>query len=424
MPTIEMALSKGAKAVILMSHLGRPDGKANPAMSLKPVATRLGELMGKPVTFLSTCVGAEAEAACANPAPGSIIVLENLRWHLEEEGKIKNKAGEVTAQATKEEVAAFRAGLAKLGDVYCNDAFGTAHRAHSSMVGMKGVMPCVSGLLVAKELEAFSNVLDPSKVQRPLTAIVGGAKISDKILVIENLIEQSDRIMCIGGMAYTFLKISEGMPIGKSLFDKKGAELVPKLMQKAKEKGCEMVFPVDWACGQEFKNDQEVKMASKPAGIPDGWEGMDCGPESMKLFKEKILASKTVIWNGPAGVFEFDNFGKGTKAVLEAVAETTAAGNKGIIGGGDSATAAAKYDMEDKVTFVSTGGGASLELLEGKVLPGIAALDDAPPASSSREGDLDLVLELLAHIEKRGGCEDDMRRVLQAAAAVKKQKKC
>jgi len=393
-PTIKLALEKGAKAVILMSHLGRPDGNKNASMTLKPIAERLGELLSKEVTFLPDCVGPEVEEACKDPAPGSIIVLENLRWHVEEEGKgINHEEGcpgekcEKKApskgekckafKATPEESSAFRASLAKLGDVYVNDAFGTAHRAHSSMVGMKGLMPCVSGLLVAKELEAFSNVLDASKVQRPLLAIVGGAKVSDKILVIENLIEKSDMIMCIGGMAYTFLKISEGMQIGKSLFDSKGADLVPKLMEKAKTKGCEMVFPVDWACGQEFKNDQEIKYVSKADGIPDGWEGMDCGPESIALFREKILSAKTVIWNGPAGVFEFDNFGKGTKAVLEAVAETTAAGNKGIIGGGDSATAAAKYGMEDKVTFVSTGGGASLELLEGKVLPGIAALDDA-----------------------------------------------
>ena len=225
--------------------------------------------------------------------------------------------------------------------------------------------------------------------------------------MIENLIDKCDRVMCIGGMArratrrnsarnsvrnsvrnsltahppplqaYTFLKINDGMAIGKSLFDKNGAELVPKLMEKAKAKGCEMVFPIDWLCGQEFKNDQPTKEVTKEEGIPDGWEGMDCGPKSMELFREKILASATVIWNGPAGVFEFDTFSKGTKAVLDAVAETTAAGNKGIIGGGDSATAAAKFNMEDKVTFVSTGGGASLELLEGKVLPGIAALDDA-----------------------------------------------
>merc|ERR1719310_1997382 len=229
--------------------------------------------------------------------------------------------------------AAFRASLAKLGDVYVNDAFGTAHRAHSSMVGMAGKMPCVAGLLVQKELNAFSQVLDPSKREAPLTAIVGGAKISDKILVIENLIDQSDRVMCIGGMAYTFMKVVHNMPIGISLFDKKGAEIV---------------LPCDWKCGKEFKNDQETIIVTDKEGIPDGWEGMDCGPKSMALFREKILSSKTVIWNGPAGVFEFDNFSHGTKAVLEAVAETTAKGNKGIIGGGDSATAAAKFDMEDK----------------------------------------------------------------------------
>jgi phosphoglycerate kinase len=387
-PTIEMAFEKGAKAVVLMSHLGRPDGVPMPKMTLKPVAEKLGELMKRKVQFVPECSGAAAEAVCKDPAAGSLIVLENLRWHVEEEGKgVKDKEYDAKGKevkgsgtpfkATAEATAAFRTSLSKLGDVYVNDAFGTAHRAHSSMVGMQGKMPCLAGLLVQKELRAFSDVLDPSKVQRPLTAIVGGAKISDKILVIENLIDQSDRVMCIGGMAYTFKKIMDNMPIGKSLFDKKGAELVPKLVAKAKAKGCELVFPCDWLCGQEFKNDQETKLVTEKEGIPDGWEGMDCGPESMKLFHEKILASKTVIWNGPAGVFEFDTFSKGTKAVLEAVAETTAKGNRGIIGGGDSATAAAKFNMEDKVTFVSTGGGASLELLEGKVLPGIAALSDA-----------------------------------------------
>jgi len=234
----------------------------------------------------------------------------------------------------------------------------------------------VAGLLVAKELDAFAQVLDEDKVEKPLTAIVGGAKISDKVLVIDNLIDRADKIILCGGMAYTFMKTIYGMPIGKSLFDKNGAELAPKLMEKAKAKGVEIVLPVDWACGQEFCNDQEIKMVTKEEGIPDGWEGMDCGPASMELFREVVLNSKTVIWNGPAGVFEFDNFAKGTHSLLMAVAETTANGNKGIIGGGDSATAAAKYDMEDKVHFVSTGGGASLELLEGKVLPGIAALDD------------------------------------------------
>eukprot|EP00747_Dinoflagellata_sp_TGD_P109728 gnl/TRDRNA2_/TRDRNA2_170771_c0_seq1.p1 gnl/TRDRNA2_/TRDRNA2_170771_c0~~gnl/TRDRNA2_/TRDRNA2_170771_c0_seq1.p1 ORF type:complete len:444 (+),score=129.22 gnl/TRDRNA2_/TRDRNA2_170771_c0_seq1:80-1411(+) len=393
MPSIQLALDNGAKAVILMSHLGRPDGRPIPSMTLKPVADKLGELMGKPITFLSDCAGAEVEAACADPAEGSIIVLENLRWHVEEEGKgIEHEAGCPGAKcekkapskgekckkikATPEETAAFRASLAKLGDVYVNDAFGTAHRAHSSMVGMQGQMPCVSGLLVAKELDAFSLVLDADKVQRPLTAIVGGAKIADKVLVIENLLDKADKVILCGGMAYTFMKVCFGMEIGKSLFDKNGAELAPKLMEKAKAKGVEIVLPVDWACGQEFKNDQEIKMVTKEEGIPEDWEGMDCGPKSMELFRDTVLKSKTVVWNGPAGVFEFDNFSKGTKALLEAVAELTANGGRGIIGGGDSATAAAKWNMEDKVHFVSTGGGASLELLEGKVLPGIAALDD------------------------------------------------
>eukprot|EP00985_Skeletonema_marinoi_P007447 scaffold3278_cov137-Skeletonema_marinoi.AAC.4 len=375
MPTINLVLEKGAKSVVLMSHLGRPNGNKNDKFTLKPVADKLGELMNKPVTFLSDCVGEEVETACADPEAGSIFVLENMRFYAEEEGKGVNAEGE-KFKPSEEDVTNFRDSLSKLGDIYVCDAFGTAHRAHSSMVGMQGKMPCVSGLLVAKELEAFSKVLNPELKKTPLTSIVGGAKISDKVLVIDNLIDQSDNIIICGGMAYTFLKTCFGMEIGKSLFDKKGAELAPGLLKKAEEKGCKIVLPCDWLCGQDFCNDQETKMVSQEEGIPDGWEGMDCGPKSMARFRETVLASATVIWNGPAGVFEFDNFSKGTKALLEAVAETTANGNVGIIGGGDSATAAAKWDMEEKVSFVSTGGGASLELLEGKVLPGVAALDD------------------------------------------------
>lgn len=392
-PTITMALEKGAKSVVLMSHLGRPDGQKNPTLTLKPVADKLGELLSKPVTFLNDCVGAEVEAACADPKKGSIILLENMRYYAEEEGKgCKHEEGCPGSKCAKkapskgdnctkfkpsaEDVTKFRDSLAKLGDIYVCDAFGTAHRAHSSMVGMQGKMPCVSGLLVAKELQAFAKVLDPALKKTPLTSIVGGAKISDKVLVINNLIDQSDNIIICGGMAYTFLKTCFGMEIGKSLFDKNGADLAPGLLEKAKAQNCNLIFPCDWACGQDFVNDQEIKMVTQEEGIPEGWEGMDCGPKSMAKFREVVLKSATVIWNGPAGVFEFDNFSAGTKALLEAVAETTAAGNVGIIGGGDSATAAAKWDMEDKVTFVSTGGGASLELLEGKILPGVAALDD------------------------------------------------
>ena len=373
-PTIQKALDSGAKAVILLSHLGRPNGQPNKKFTLEPVAKRLSELIGKPVQFLHNCTGVIVEDACSYPPPGSIILLENVRFYAEEEGK-GIKADGTKFKPSAAEVDAFRASLSQLGDVYVCDAFGTAHRAHSSMVGMAGKMPCVAGDLVSKELKAFSQVIGEN-VDRPLTSIVGGAKISDKVLVIENLIKQSDAIIICGGMAYTFMKECYGMSIGKSLYDKKGAELAPKLVEQAEAKGCKLVFPCDWLCGQDFCNDQETKLVTKDEGIPDGWEGMDCGPESMKLFREQVLASKTVVWNGPAGVFEFDTFSKGTKALLEAVAELAQSGGKGIIGGGDSATAAAKWDMEDKVTFVSTGGGASLELLEGKILPGIAALDD------------------------------------------------
>jgi len=374
-PTIKMALDKGAKSVVLMSHMGRPDGKPNTKYTLAPVGKKLEELLGKPVTFLDDCVGEKVEAACADPTPGSVILLENLRFHVEEEGKGVEKVDgeEKPFKATEEQTAAFRESLTKLGDVYVNDAFGTAHRGHSSMVGVN-LPDKVSGLLIEKELKAFSQVV--AAPVRPLVAIVGGAKISDKIKLIENLIDKADGIIICGGMAYTFLKVCFGMEIGKSLFDKKGADIVQGIMDKAKAKGCEVTLPCDWLCGQEFKNDQETKLVTKEEGIPEGWEGMDCGPKSMELFAEKVAAAKTVVWNGPAGVFEFDTFSKGTKALLDAVAALHASGGAGIIGGGDSATAAAKWDMEDKVSFVSTGGGASLELLEGKILPGIEYLDN------------------------------------------------
>jgi len=383
MPTIQYALEQGAKSVVLMSHLGRPDGRPNAKYSLKPVATRLEELLGRPVTFLKDCVGAEAEAACADPAPGSVILLENLRFHVEEEGKgvehttgcPGKKCGEACTpiKASAEEVAVFRASLTKLGDVYVNDAFGTAHRAHSSMVGVD-LAEKVAGLLIKKELAAFSQVL--TEPQRPLVAIVGGAKISDKIKLINNLIEKADGVIICGGMAYTFLKVCYGMNIGKSLFDKNGADIVQGLLDKAQEKGCEITLPVDWLCGKEFKNDQETKLVTQEEGIPDGWEGMDCGPKSMELFASKVAAARTVVWNGPAGVFEFPTFSHGTKAILDAVSALHKSGGCGMIGGGDSATAAANFGMEDEVTFVSTGGGASLELLEGKHLPGIVSLAD------------------------------------------------
>ena len=396
-PTIQLALSKGAKSVVLMSHLGRPDGMPDSYYtaqgdkrdsSLKVVALKLQELMGKPVTFMADCVGPAVEAACANPVPGSIILLENLRWHVEEEGKgIKHEAGcpgekcEKKApskgetcekfKATKEETAAFRASLAKLGDVYVNDAFGTAHRAHSSMVGVD-LPEKAAGFLMEKELNAFAAVLEHP--QRPLLAILGGAKIADKIPLITNLIEKADAIIIGGGMAYTFKKVLGGMEIGGSLFDPEGAKIVADLVAKAKARQVKLIFPVDFVCGDAFSPDANTQMADDASGIPAGWEGLDAGPKSIALYREAILGAKTIIWNGPPGVFEFEKFSGASKAMAEAVAEATAQGATTVVGGGDTATAAKKFGVADKVSHCSTGGGASLEFLEGKELPGVAAL--------------------------------------------------
>eukprot|EP01135_Chromosphaera_perkinsii_P010679 Nk52_evm79s2192 gene=Nk52_evmTU79s2192 len=369
-PTIKLALENGAKAVILMSHLGRPDGQVNAKFTLAPVAQELEKLLGKPVTFLKDCVGADVESACANPASGSVILLENLRFHIEEEGKGKNTAGE-KVKASEGDVADFRASLTKLGDVYVNDAFGTAHRAHSSMVGVD-LESRAAGLLMAKELAYFAKVLE--NAEKPFLAIVGGAKVSDKILLIESLLDRCSSLIIGGGMAYTFLKINDNMSIGGSLFDKNGAEIVPKLMEKAKAKGVEIHLPVDFKCGNAFKNDCDIKFRTAAEGIEDGWEGFDCGPETIKKFSEVVKSSKLVVWNGPLGVFEMENFAVGTKAVLEALAEATASGVTTVIGGGDTATCAANYGIDSKVSHCSTGGGASLELLEGKILPGVASL--------------------------------------------------
>ena len=373
LPTIKGCLDKGAKAVVLMSHLGRPDGQKKPEFSMAPVAKALEELLGKPVTFLTDCVGAEVEAACADPAPGTIILLENLRFHVEEEGKGVDAEGNKT-KAKPDDVAAFRASLAKLGDVYVNDAFGTAHRAHSSMVG-EGYTQKACGALVQKELAAFSKVLDaPAK---PVLAILGGAKVSDKIQLIQNLLSKVDKMIIGGGMAYTFLKVNNGMSIGSSLYDEEGAKIVPEIMAAAKEKGVEITLPTDFVTSSKFGEDGEISTATLASGVPDGMMGLDCGPESNKKNSEVILASKTIIWNGPMGVFEMEKFATGTKTMMDTVVEATTKGVVTVIGGGDTATCCKVYKTEDKVTHVSTGGGASLELLEGKVLPGIAALTDA-----------------------------------------------
>merc|ERR1719369_1865211 len=372
-----MVLDKGAKSVVLASHLGRPDGSVNSKFSLAPVAKILNDKVGKPVTFLKDCVGAEVEAACANPAAGSVILLENLRFHVEEEGKgVDASGGKVKADAAK--VKEFRASLAKLADIYVDDAFGTAHRAHSSMVGEGFPIRC-SGLLMGSELTAFAKVLE--EPQRPLLAILGGAKVSDKIQLIQNLLDKVNKMIIGGGMAYTFLKVNNGMSIGTSLYDEEGAKIVPDIMAKAKAKNVEVILPVDFVISSKFGEDGEIKQATMDEGIPDGFMGLDCGPKSKEANATAVKASKTIIWNGPMGVFEMSKFESGTKELMDAVVAATKSGAITVIGGGDTATACKKYGTEDKVSHCSTGGGASLELLEGKDLPGVAALEDAPASA-------------------------------------------
>ena len=371
LPTIKYALAQGA-AVVLMSHLGRPDGQKIAKFSLRPIAVELERLLGRPVKFLDDCVGPAIEAACARLAPGTVVLLENLRFHLEEEGKVKLADG-TTQKAEPIAVAAFRASLTKLGDVFVNDAFGTAHRAHSSMVGV-GLPVKAAGFLMEAELKAFAAVLD--QPQRPLLAILGGAKIADKIPLIQNLIKKADEIIIGGGMAYTFKKVTQGMEIGTSLFDADGAKLVPELVAQAEARGVKLIFPVDYICADKFDPQAATQPASDATGIPVGWMGLDGGPQSSVLYREAILRAKTVIWNGPSGVFEFEQFAGSTKAMAAAVAEATVRGSITVIGGGDTATAAKKFNIADRVTHCSTGGGASLEFLEGQVLPGVAFLEN------------------------------------------------
>ncbi|KAK6531349.1 phosphoglycerate kinase, variant 2 [Arthrobotrys megalospora] len=374
LPTIKYAIEQGAKAVVLMSHLGRPDGLVKSKYSLAPVAEELSKLLEKKVTFLPDSVGKDIEEAVNAGTDGAIFLLENLRFHIEEEGKGVNEAGE-KVKADKEKVKEFRKGLTALGDVYINDAFGTAHRAHSSMVGVD-LPQKASGYLVKKELEYFAKALE--NPERPFLAILGGAKVSDKIQLIDNLIPKVNKLIICGGMAFTFKKVLKDVKIGKSLFDEAGSLKVKELMAKAEEHNVEVVLPVDFVTADKFDKDAETGYATDADGIPDEWMGLDCGPESVKLFKKAIDESKTILWNGPAGVFEFEKFASGTKATLDAAVEGAQNGKIVIIGGGDTATVAAKYGVEDQLSHVSTGGGASLELLEGKELPGVTALSVSP----------------------------------------------
>lgn len=372
LPTIRAALDRGA-GVVLMSHLGRPDGRRDERYSLRPVAEELQRRLGREVVFLDDCVGPAVEERCARLEPGEVVLLENLRFHLEEEGRRKLPDGS-KEEADPEAVRRFRASLSKLGDVYVNDAFGTAHRAHSSVVGID--LPLrAAGLLLQRELAYFGKALtDP---ERPFLAILGGAKVSDKIQLIEHLLDRVDEMIIAGGMAYTFKKACFGMAIGGSLFDEAGARIAPDLLRKAEAKGVRIHLPVDYVIADRFAADARVDTATDETGIPDGWEGLDCGVESRKRFAGVITAARTIVWNGPVGVFELAPFADGTKDLMSYVVGATGAGATTIIGGGDTATAAARFGAADRVSHVSTGGGASLELLEGKELPGVAALSDA-----------------------------------------------
>jgi len=368
-PTINRLLERGAHSIVLMSHLGRPDGQRNEKFSLRPVAPVLGKLLNKDVTFLNECIGPDVEEYCQNAPAGAIILLENLRFHAEEEGSKVVDGQKIKAE--KVAIEGFRGSLTRLGDVYINDAFGTAHRAHSSMVGVE--LPIrAAGLLLEKELKYFSQVVEhPNK---PVLAILGGAKIKDKIQLITNLLDKVDLMIIGGGMAYTFLKVTKGMEIGTSLYDEEGAKIVPTIVEKAKEQGVELFVSEDFVCADKFAPDAATQSASVETGIPANWMGLDIGPNTVTKFATAINKAKTIVWNGPQGVFEFPAFAKGSLAVLDLVAAATEKGTVTIVGGGDTASLVEKSGKADKFSHVSTGGGASLELLEGKELPGVAAL--------------------------------------------------
>ncbi len=356
LPTIKKIISDGGKAV-LMSHLGRPKGKVNPKYSLAPAAKRLGQLLGKDVKLAPDCVGEEVKKIVASMKNGDVLLLENLRFHEEEE---KNNPD-------------FAKKLAELGDVYVNDAFGSAHRAHASTEGVtKYISQNAAGYLMQKELDYLGSAI--SNPERPYCAILGGAKISGKIDVIMNLLDKVDTMIIGGGMAYTFYK-AQGKEIGKSLLEEEKIGLAKELLEKVAKSKVKFLMPKDVVVAEEFKNDSPSVVVSID-NIPADKMGLDIGPETVKLFREELLKSKTIVWNGPMGVFEMDNFARGTFEIAQTLVEATKKGAITIIGGGDSAAAVGKAGLDDKVSHVSTGGGASLEFLEGKTLPGVAALTD------------------------------------------------
>ncbi len=357
LPTIQDLTGKGAK-VLLTSHFGRPDGKVVDSMRLTPVAQRLSELLGQPVVKCDDCIGATVTAAVNALGNGQVALLENVRFYAGEEANDPEFAKQLAANA----------------DLYVNDAFGTAHRAHASTAGVTQYLsPSVAGYLIEKELQYLQAAIE--NPQRPLAAIIGGSKVSSKIGVIETLLEKVDKLLIGGGMIFTFYK-ARGLAVGKSLVEEDKLELARKLEAKAKERGVELLLPTDVVVADAFDANANAQTVSIDA-IPDGWMGLDIGPDSVKVFQAALKQCKSVIWNGPMGVFEFDKFAVGTEAIAHTLADLTGQGVTTIIGGGDSVAAVEKVGVAEKMSHISTGGGASLELLEGKVLPGIAALDEA-----------------------------------------------
>ena len=352
LPTIQYLIEHEAK-VILMSHMGRPKGAVNPKYSLAPVAQRLSHLLGQKVRMAKDVIGPDADAAVAELKDGGVVLLENLRYHAEEE---KNNAD-------------FARKLASYGDVYVNDAFGTAHRAHASTEGVAHYLPAVSGFLIEKELQFLGQAVE--NPERPFVAVLGGAKVSDKLGVIKNLLDKVDTLIIGGGMAYTFVK-AQGGEIGKSLLEEDKLDYAREMLEKARAKGVKLLLPEYTLAADSFSNDASSKVVLS-GEIPEGWLGLDIGPKAQKAFSDAIKSARTVVWNGPMGVFELSNFASGTRAVAQAMADSDAVT---IVGGGDSAAAVAQLGFAGKISHISTGGGASLEFLEGLELPGVAALND------------------------------------------------
>lgn len=377
LPTLKKILNDGG-SLIIMSHMGKPKGKVNPKFSLSQIKDDVAKALGHDVKFVSDCVGPEAAEAAANLKPGEVLLLENLRFHPEEEGKPvgidkADPAYDAAKKEMKEKQKEFAKQLASYADVYVNDAFGTAHRKHASTAVIAdyfGADDKMLGYLMEKEVQAVDNIL--SDIKRPFTAIMGGSKVSTKIGIIENLMDKVDNLILCGGMTYTFAK-AQGGKIGNSIVEDDKLDLALDIIKKAKEKGVNLILGTDCIAADSFSNDAKT-MVCPANNIPDGWEGLDAGPETRKLFAAAIVPSKTILWNGPAGVFEFDNFTGGSRAIADAIVEATKNGAFSLVGGGDSVACVNKFGLADEVSYVSTGGGALLEAIEGKILPGVAAV--------------------------------------------------